>query len=324
FKGPGVDLIPSNQSQAVEDQLGRFPMQYMSILTSPQGFYAVHIDPLKADYGYDDPILVRISLQNVCGIDLTVGDDGLIHPTVLIDAQQRGVGDKAFGGIAYDYLGASQILHAGDEISQIVRIDQGSFGLMLLNNPEMTLQFTLLATTNAIPTRDRIFIGLGGYRYQMPRIIQRSSAPLSSDTGRQRVMAMLGGDNGGDRIRGIVLLANYAAQYLSDPNSAAEQKKAAADLLGAIAQTLDDSSPCVQAMGAFALARVQSSQKHWDAMTKLADDPNWQKQLLSAFGLQGAPIELQKTVDQKLAAGDHDPIVKKYAAARLASLEKTK
>jgi tetratricopeptide (TPR) repeat protein len=320
LKGKGVDLIPSNQSQAVLEQVNRFPAQLMTVLQSPQSFYSIRIDPVKVVYGYDEPMLVRIAIQNLTGIDLTIGNDALIHPLILIDAQQRGVGDQLFGGIAFDQFNSSILLHGGDEISQIVRIDQGDFGLMLLNNPESELQYTLLATTNPVPVKDQVYIGLGGFRVQMPRIIERAAASLSNQSGRDHVMQMLAGDDGAEKIRAIVLLGNYAAQYQTDPNAPASQKKAGTDLVHIIDQNSTTGSASVDAMAAFVMARLQTGEQRWTTLQKMAADTNWEKQLLAAIALSDAPIETQKKTDEMLAAGDHNDIVKKYAAARLITL----
>lgn len=320
LKGNGVDLIPGNESQAVLEQLNRFPAQYMSILNTPQAFYAIHVEPIKTSFQYDEPMLVRVSLQNLTNLSLTIGDNALIKPTVLFNAQQRGIGDQTFAGIAFAELSGGIVLHPGEEMGQVIRVDQGAFGLMLLNNPEIALQFALVAVTNPIPAKDRLFIGLGGYPAQMPRIIERNVTSLASETGRSRVMQMLSGDDGAQKIRAIVLLGNYAAQYLADPNAPAAAKKSGADLLGAIDQAGRAPQNSVQAMAAFVTARAHPSDARWAALEKMADDSDWQKQLLGAFGLQDAPADLQKRVDQKLAGDGHDEIVRKYANARLASL----
>lgn len=321
LKGEGVALIPSNQSQAVLEQLNRFPVQYLSILMQPQSFYSVHIDPIKVSYQYDEPILVRVAIQNLTGIDLTVGADALIHPFVLLDAQQRGIGDQLYRGVAYAQLNSALLLRGGDEISQIVRIDQGDFGLVLLNNPEAQLQYTLMATTNPVPVKDQIYISLGGFKAQMPRVFEREASSLSDQTGRDHVMRMLGGEDGGAKIRATVLMANYATQYLNDPNANAAQKKAGADLLHVLDENTKDATGSVAAMADFAKARVQAGGQKWDGLEKLAAENDWEKQLLAAFASSAAPVDVQKKICQSLTTNGHDPIVQKYAAAHLQTLE---
>ena len=292
----------------------------MTVINSPQSFYSIHIEPIKVSFNYDEPILVRVALQNLTGIDLTVGADGLIRPLVLLDAQQRGIGDQLYAGVSFGELSSAILLTGGDEISQIVRIDQGDFGLMLLNNPESELQYTLLATTNPIPVKDQVYIGLGGYRVQMPRIIERAAASLSDQGGRDHIMQMLAGNDGGDKIRAIILLANYAAQYVSDPNAPASEKKAAADLLHIIDQNSQTGSASVDAIAAFVTARIQSAPQKWDTLQKMAADSSWEKRLLAAIALTDAPVDMQKKIDQSMASGDPVDAVKRFAAARLATL----
>lgn len=321
LKGQGVDLVPSNESQAILEQLKRFPIAYMDILAHPSSYYAIHIDPEKTSYEYDEPMLVRIAIQNLTGVDLTVGDDALIRPTILLDAQQRGIGDQLYPGIAYDNLNSAMLLRGGDEISQIVRIDGGSFGKVLMDDPASELQYTLLATSNPVPVKGKIYVGLGGFRVQMPRVIERMSTDLSSESGRERVMQMLQSSDGGQKIRALVLLANYTAQYLAQPNPTPESKKAANDLMKIIDQNSHTGTTSVDAIATFAMARLQTGGSKWDALQKLASDPDWEKQLLAAYAYADAPADTQKKVYTDLSNGNHDVIVKKYAAARLAALE---
>lgn len=320
LKGTGVDLIPSKQSQAVADVLQKFPNQLMNILDQPQAFYAIHIQPTQIAYGYDEPMLVRVAIQNLTNVDLSVGNNGVIKPGVLLDAQQRGIGDEFFGGCAFVRMDQAMVLRGGDEISQIVRVDRGAFGKLLQNNPGATLQFALFGTTNPLMTKDHMYVGLAGYHVQMPSIIERDGLSMQSDNWQQKLNQMLGSDNGADRIRAIHLITEYAKRLRTGDNADADSRKHAGDLMAAVANAASDPSPSVQATAAYAQAAAAPEEQRWPLLEQMATDANWQKQLLAAYGLQNAPVAIQKKVDTKLASDGADPIVKRYASARLATI----
>src|SRR5205814_1906276 len=119
--------------------LKKFPQAWMAIVDSPKIFYSLNAEPLKVSHGYSEPMLVRVILTNRSEFDITLGPDGIIRPDLWLDAQQRGIADRNFPGIAYDRMTQQMVLRPKATISQILRIDQGPLSQALTENPQVSV-----------------------------------------------------------------------------------------------------------------------------------------------------------------------------------------
>ncbi len=79
-----VRIDPSATSDSIATLVSNVPDKFLQLITQPKGYYAVQVTPLKAFYNFGEPVLVRVSLQNVSDVDLAIGDDSAIHPRTLV------------------------------------------------------------------------------------------------------------------------------------------------------------------------------------------------------------------------------------------------
>ena len=106
----GIKPAPTEASAAVNTELAKFPPLLTRMLDYPGAFYALRVEPVKTSHQYGEPILVRVTVQNISEFDLTVGADGIIRDGLWFDAQQRGISSQPFPGIAFDRLAGPVVL----------------------------------------------------------------------------------------------------------------------------------------------------------------------------------------------------------------------
>src|SRR5258706_14400590 len=103
-------LAPAaNVAGPIGETLNKFPMEWLSIVDQPQNFYMLRGEPLKVPHAYGEPMLARITIQNISNFPITIGSDGVLHPDLWIDAQVRGAmqatAPQSLSGTAFDRMG---------------------------------------------------------------------------------------------------------------------------------------------------------------------------------------------------------------------------
>ncbi len=82
---PRVQLVPNAQAvMPLQQALGSFPRDLLGAATQPQRLYTVHAEPVDVGRTVGEPLVARITLFNISPADLTVGDDGIIRPGLLV------------------------------------------------------------------------------------------------------------------------------------------------------------------------------------------------------------------------------------------------
>jgi tetratricopeptide (TPR) repeat protein len=323
LKGEGVQFVPGPHAEPIADALRAFPKEILSLIDHPEMFYAIRPEPVKVSHGFAEPMNIRVTLQNLTDYDLTIGPDGMIKPDFIVNARQRGIGDQVFPLVAHDEFRQVTVLKARTGISQLVRLDQGQLGDYLSLRPNASVQLGVDVITNPVVTQQAVFPSAGGYRNQMPRVIERAGANVLSEAGRQKAVAILTGPNSAEKFRTVQLVGAFVRGLRQDPQAQAQEgaRKAADGLEQLLANAANDPSESVQAIASFARALVQSDpDARVAALRKMANEKPWQTQLLASFAVQGAPEAIQKPLQSSLAEDARDPLVRKYAAARLETL----
>ena len=96
IKGRGFKAVESPDAVAIKAEINKFPKDWLQVVHNPARFYSIRAEPVSVGHRLGEPMLVTVTLENNCKIDVTVGDFGLIHPRVVFDAKIRGTNEKAF------------------------------------------------------------------------------------------------------------------------------------------------------------------------------------------------------------------------------------
>jgi hypothetical protein len=196
----GIKPAPTEASAAVNTELAKFPPLMTRMLDYPGAFYALRVEPVKTSHQYGEPILLRVTVQNISEFDLTLGTDGIIRGDLWFDAQQRGISSQPFPGIAFDRLAGPVVLPARKSMTQIVRASQGALAEFLAQNPTMSLQLAFTAVTNPVTQGDKVEPGPAGQRVTSPRLAERRGIPNNAGVVEQRSLAAMSNGETADRL----------------------------------------------------------------------------------------------------------------------------
>jgi hypothetical protein len=206
-------FLPSPNSNAVREEYEKFPKDFLNILSSPDKFYRVVVEPLHVSHSFGEPMLVNVSIQNTSPYELTLGNDGVIHRDLWFDVKITGLIGKTYAGVAYDRMSqAVKLAPKTGTVSQVVRVDEGQLAILLEGTPSMAIPLLFSVFTN--PTRNATGIGPGpgGQRAQFNRPMERAAAPVNQQTVPQFIQYLMAGKPA-DRIAVSELMARYVQMY---------------------------------------------------------------------------------------------------------------
>jgi hypothetical protein len=313
---PAVKIVRSPQADAIAEELNKFPKDLLKILDQPQDFYAVRGQPLQISHAFGEPMEIEVTIQNLSDYDLTVGQDGVIHPDLWFSARLKGAVDRQLGGVAYDEIAEQGILKARQGISQVVRIDQGPLSQLLSTNPTASIQVFAGAMTNPIPTREGgLAPGAAGYAVQFPRVMQRQPAGGIGDADRQRIYATIANGTGAEKIRALELLATYVQAIRNNKEAPKEAVAITNEMATAVANARGDRSAGVQAWAAYLSALIGPHDRLPDAVKAMLADKAWEQRMFGLAVIALLKPEQAAQLPAHPADGDADPLVKAYGAA---------
>jgi hypothetical protein len=308
-----IQVESTADADAIVRELDKFPKDFILILDQPGLYYAVRLQPVKIAHRYGEPVLVRVSVQNV-GVDaLTIGSDGAIRQDLWFDAQPRGIAQQQpFQGVAYDRLAGPLVLQPGQSTSQIVRLDQGPFYNFLELNPVPMLQFSCSVTTNPTTTQQGIAPGLAGLRTPLQGLMERTGTPLNEQS-RQKLVQSLTNGSPEEKVRTIGLLATFV-RGLSVEGADADSKAAAAQFRDLVRRCSRDPDAGVRAWADYMSALIGSIDDRGPIVERLITG-DWMQQMFAVLVVQTGGVS--KEVAEHLAEHSADPLVRQCAAGML-------
>ncbi|MGD0390984.1 MAG: hypothetical protein ABSC42_18725, partial [Tepidisphaeraceae bacterium] len=307
-----VRIEPSPASGTVATMVSSVPQSFLELLRSPKTFYDVQIAPLKPVYEFGEPILVRVTLQNVSGVDLAIGDDCAIHPELWFDARLTGMLNQGIYGAAIGRLDQRLVLAPGDSVSTVLRIDQDTLHVVFSTRPQVDLMVNLSLVMNPTQVKQgaryqtpQAQPGIGGYA-QSAQTVARESIPVGTPEQRTLLYQRLDSDDGGAKIRAMDIIASYIPVLgaMKDP-----QTKPVLDEFIAKIHLLDVGvNPSVQAYQKYLLTTMAQGDDLANSLAAMVTDEHWQSRLLALIlagdmGSKGIALADQLSADQ-------DPIVK--------------
>lgn len=296
--------------------LEKLDRKRLEILEQPGDFYLVRGDPLKVAHGFGEPILVKVTVQNVSRYDLSMGPDGILRPDLWFNAELRGLVQENLVGTAFDRVAKQRVLPAHGAVSQIVRLDQGPLAQFLRSNPTVSVPIFFSVMTNPTSVPQGVAPGPAGQVIQFTKIVERKGTPVFGEGGLSVVGSVMATGTEAEKIRILDLLAT-AAQAAGAQEAT---KATAASIADLIEETIAGNSDWVGNWARFLSAIVRQGPQRTEAAQALADGDNWLARLLAAVVAPGLAPEQRRPLVNRLAT-DVDAIVADYARTLLAEME---
>jgi tetratricopeptide (TPR) repeat protein len=324
FSRLGLKVEPSEASGAVATLVQNVPDTFMQLVQDPRNFYDVQVTPLKPTFGFGEPVLVRVTLQNMSNADLAIGDDCAVHPTLWFDARFRGMMDAGVFGAAVGRLDQRLVLAPGDVVGTIVRIDQDALQQVFSGDPSRDLLLDLSLVMNPIGIAANKKMGTAqaqpgvcGYAAPSTELIARSPVPIVREEQRAALYERLNIDDGGEKIRAVQAIATYI--QLLKKNKSPDAPKMQAEFTTHLHRVDPGGREPVAAFLAFELAGISDGDDQVNQVTTMTVDTHWLTRLMGLvacndLGNGGIGIASKLT-------NDPDPIVKEYAVALATSLQ---
>jgi tetratricopeptide (TPR) repeat protein len=320
-----LSVEPSPDSGSVATLTANVPQSFLQLVSAPRGFYTMEITPLKSAFHFGEPILVRVTMQNISPVDLAIGDDCAVRPELWFDAHLRGQMEQGVAGIAVGRLDQRLVLAPGNSVSTIVRVDQDALHQLFVDDPRIDLAVNLLLVMNpSVPQQQNAQNqsamaepGICGYAQPSAELISREPTPIETPQQRLALYQGLASDDGGEKIRSMDVIAAYLKMLKGNNDPSAQA--IAAELLGKLHRVDNAGKESVLSFQKYLLASAATGADQADAVNDMATDTHWQTQLLALqlanqLGDKGIPL-----ADQLM--GSKDPIVRDYAAALSESLQ---
>jgi tetratricopeptide (TPR) repeat protein len=310
LSGYNLKIKPGPASAQLEKLLSDFPRDFMKIIDQPQKFYDLRADPVRVAVPVGEPVLVRVTVNNISNYPLTVGPEGVIHQDLWLDAQLRGVSPRTFPAEAYQRLGGSFVLMPKQSVEQVVRLDQNQLAAALESNPRSSFQIGATVITNPTTMNGQIRIGPCGARASMGGLIERQGLPIGSEDVRQKLMDTLDSGSPEEKARAVDVLSRFAALLSGQPD--APTRQLAIQCVQAVRRAIQDDDPTVASFASFRYAMLTRNSAMIDQMLH---DPFWLTRvygitLVDDLGLDRGPVK-------KIASSDSDPLVKSLAEASM-------
>jgi hypothetical protein len=325
FKELNVKLAEGPDAPAIKKALGAFDMNWLKILSAPQGFYSIRagMEGGRVTYPFGEPMIARVEIRNISQYDLTIGPDGVIQNDLWFDAQLRGLFQQPITGAAYDRIGQRVVLKPGEFISQTVRFDQGQLSQLLFANPNADVMFYGQVRTN--PRGDGS-TGPCGYGVAFSPITNRTGFPLAANA-VQNLANLVAAGKPDEKIRSLELvgaeieaLNAQLAQAANNPNPGApgpdKNTQTFINALGEmLVKSIDDPNPSVATWGAF-LTTLYNPAKRQPVIEHFIADPDPARRVVGLLLVSNYyPLEQQKQVLNGLMTAEKDDLVKLYASA---------
>ena len=319
-----LTVDPSPDSATVATLAANVPQAFMQLVTEPRGFYTTTVAPLKSTFKFGEPILVRVTVQNVSPVDLAIGDDCAVHPELWFDARLRGMMDQGVTGIAVGRLDQRLVLGTGDTVSTVVRVDQDALRTLFANDPriDLAVDLSLVINPQLAPSPGKngqiqAVSGVCGYTQSSTELIGREPTPINTPEQRLAVYQGLSSDDGGEKIRTMGVMSAYIQEYQSSTDPQAEA--IVNELLAKLHRVDNAGKDCVLSYQKYLLALAATGDDQTNAINTMAKDEHWQTcllalQLADKLGDNGIPIADRLTSSK-------DPIVRDYATALSQSLQ---
>lgn len=313
-----LTIEPASGSGAVASLVTSVPERLLQMVQNGRAFYIARVEPVKSSFEYGEPLLVRVTLQNISGYTIAIGDNCAIHPDICFDAYFRGAQSDVEPAVAVGRLDTRLALAPGESMSSVVRVDADRLSPILYPSATADLILDLSMITNPLrltpsgPNEpNETQFGPCGYSVRMEQMLERTATPLQTQDQINQLIARLSADDGGDQIRAIeiVEILINRLQTNKDP----QVQKLIAALQQALVQTPTTKKPVVEAWKQFELAELMDPDEQLKATQSMALSSDWEARLLALILTQGLGARAIPVANS--LSTDPEPIVRDYANA---------
>jgi tetratricopeptide (TPR) repeat protein len=314
-----VGFVETPQSEAVREELEQFPREWLRVLERPQEFYSIRVDPLKVSHGFGEPMIARVTITNLSSHDLTLGAHGVVRPDLWFDARLRGLAGQAvpqeaqvLPGTAFDRLTGRVVLRPRQNMSQLVRVDQGRLTEVLSRLPMLPIQVNMSVMTNPQTIEDRIGVAPGGYQVQFTRLLERQGIDLARPESRQQVYQTIAEGAAVEKIRKLELLTATIRVLVDQEQPPEEAQAIAREMAAVIRRATTDRNPAVSAWANYQMAFLMDDDQRVEVVRSMAQDDDWRRRMVAATMARFTPMEVQRELTSRLSE-DERPVVREYA-----------
>src|SRR5439155_9941890 len=163
-------------------------------------------------------------------------------------------------------------------------------------------------TTNPMTGTGGVSAGPGGQRVQMPRVVERRGTSMSTDPGRERVIAKLSQGDGAEKIRALEVLSVTSLIIRATEKATESEKDIGRELEGAVFRAAD-ASPNIEAWFAFVRTAMGTPSENVDAIKQMVSSKYWVTQMLGMLAAQALTAEQEHMIVTMAAASASDPLV---------------
>jgi len=311
---------PDQTVLALRDEVRKFPTGWLKILDVPHEFYLIRAEPLSVNHAFGQPMLVRLYVQNISEFDLAIGPDGVLKQDLWIDASTRGVTQQQFPGIAYDRIDQQLVLKPKQMITQIVRVDQGQLGEFLAGAPQLGIPVFGTLSTNPSTSGRSVGPGVGGYRVQFLRVMDRSPAVLSGEESKTRIYDQIEQGDAGAKIAALELLGTYTL-VIRGSKGTQELAPLANEFADRVGRSVNPSeSAAVRAWANYVHVLLLPPDQRREKIERALRDDDWRVRLTGTLLLAGLPPDEGMLLAQREVKAESDATVRAFATALVESL----
>ena len=316
----GARWTPGEAAPDLRRLLAGFPHDLLRILSSPEKFFMLHAEPVKTAVRFGEPMLVLVMIRNVSEYDLTVGHNGVLRPDLWLDGNIVGVVKVPLVGIAVERMTGPLVLPPQQKLTIVARMDLGSLGQALSDNPTPSVQVKVTVRTNPIISGGSPISGPAGISQVMVKLLERRGH-RQNDEGFAAIESAITGGETEEKLRNIDLMAAYIDLYnkVETPGGTA-RASALAKVLARAAKDRDQRVRCWSVFMLTLRAELDDQPAMLQAMLR---DANPLMRLMGMVAVQGLRHKGSLPQVKELAQSDPDPAVKRFAAAAAALADAT-
>lgn len=305
-------------SAAILSELDKFPKGWLDVIDQASHFYSLRGEPVRTLIRYGDPLYARVTLKNNGNYDLFIGNEGLIQPHLMFDAQLHGIVTEPFPGVDYDRIANNTVLRPNATITQVVRFDRGDFGDAMRQSPNGSIIVTGSVITNPLPVSGAVSVGPGGSGMQFTKNYVRMPMDLRSATTQKKVDDELADGSPMEKLRALDLLAASITALEKEMDQSV--RVSAGNFIQRVAKSRGDSVPQISLWAQYLMASLPGVEGQITTIHEMIASKDWQTRMLGLAALREQHGQVQQQEAAAIAESDPDPTVKQFAMAILEAL----
>jgi hypothetical protein len=305
-----IRLVLTPQAISLGQEVAQFPTALFALAEKPVAIYSIHATPDFAGKYFGDSLLARVTIVNLTDSDLTIGEDGMIKPELLIQATAQ-TGAKPAQFEAVDSLACPVVIRPHLFAEQTIRIDQSQM-LAFLSNPDTTntaFEVSAVLFTNETVNR------LGGYPSTFTKTYFRLPTPVTTDK-LQSTLAAIANGAPAQKITALTQLELLVQKLQKVKNANGGPNAAIQPLMDQLHKASGDTIPAVAAWAVKCEFELSEGSDRVGIMHDMVEDSDWRQRQLALALLSGVDESLQKQVLEKLVVDPQTSVRAEAIAAQ--------